>query len=56
MSYGKLNYESLNEEFCYWYSKVNQKFPSKNTKLSKHNLLIHIHQLKRQYSKIRSQK
>jgi hypothetical protein len=52
MSYGKLNYESLQEEFCYWYNKVNLKFPNKDTQYSKVNLVRHIHKLKREYSKI----
>lgn len=47
MSLGKLNYESLNEEFCYWYHKVNGKFPSKTTRFSKVNLVLQIHKLKR---------
>jgi hypothetical protein len=47
MSLGKLNYESLNEEFCYWYHKVNGKFPSKSTNFSKLNLVVQIHKLKR---------
>lgn len=52
MSYGKLNYQALEEEFCYWYSKVNFKYPSKDTKFTKVNLVKHIHKLKREYNKI----
>jgi hypothetical protein len=51
MSYGKLNYQELEEEFCYWYSKVNQRFPAKEARFSKVNLVRHIHKLKREYSK-----
>jgi hypothetical protein len=47
MSLGKLNYEALEEEFCYWYHKVNGKFPSNKTKFSKLNLVVQIHRLKR---------
>ena len=47
MSLGKLNYDSLNEEFCYWYHKVNNKFPDRATKFSKLNLIKKIWQLKR---------
>lgn len=47
MSLGKLNYDSLNEEFCYWYYKVNSKFPDRATKFSKLNLIKKIWQLKR---------
>lgn len=52
MSYGKLNYQSLEEEFCYWYSKVNLKYPSKDTKFTKVNLVKHIYKLKREHRKI----
>lgn len=47
MSLSKLNYPSLEEEFCYWYHKVNNKFPNKDTRFSKINLIKKIHQLKR---------
>jgi hypothetical protein len=47
MSLGKLNYQSLNEEFCYWYYKVYGRFPNKSTAFSKENLISKIHQLKR---------
>jgi hypothetical protein len=47
MSLGKLNYDSLNEEFCYWYHKINGKFPSSKTKFSKLNLVVQIQRLKR---------
>lgn len=49
MSYGKLNYQSLEEEFCYWYNKVNLRFPNKESKFSKVNLVRFIHKLKREY-------
>ena len=56
MSYGKLNYQALEEEFCYWYSKVYSKFPEKQTRFSKVNLVRSIHKLKREHNKlIRSQ-
>ncbi len=53
MSYGKLNYQALEEEFCYWYSKVYLRFPSKELRFSKVNLVRGIHKLKREYTKIR---
>lgn len=53
MSYGKLNYQALEEEFCYWYSKVNLRFPNKDTRFSKVSLVRHIHKLKREYNKIK---
>ena len=53
MSYGKLNYQALEEEFCYWYSKVYLKFPSKELRFSKVNLVRGIHKLKREYTKIK---
>lgn len=54
MSLGKLNYDTLNEEFCYWYYKVNNKFPSRDTKFSKLNLIKKIWQLKRSHNVIES--
>ena len=56
MSYGKLNYQSLEEEFCYWYNKVNLRFPNKDTRFSKVNLVINIHKLKREYRRIQTLK
>lgn len=56
MSYGKLNYQALEEEFCYWYSKVYLKFPEKQTRFSKVNLVRNIHKLKREHNRIQSNK
>jgi hypothetical protein len=50
--YGKLNYDALEEEFCYWYNKVNFKFPSNTTRFSKVNLVRNIHKLKREHKRL----
>jgi hypothetical protein len=47
MSIGKLNYESLNEEFCHWYYKYHKVFPNKSMHYEKEDLINKIHLLKR---------
>jgi len=55
MSISKLNYDTLNEEFCFWYFKVYEKFPNRKAEFSKPNLVKTIWSLKRSYkSKLRS--
>lgn len=49
MSLSKLNYDSLQEEFCYWYFKVNKKFPDKDTVFSKAKYIKLIWALRRSY-------
>jgi hypothetical protein len=49
MNLSKLNYITLNEEFCFWYFKVYNKFPDKSTKFSKAKLIKHIWYLKRSH-------
>lgn len=49
MSLSKLNYDTLNEEFCYWYIKVYDRFPNNNAKFSKSNLIKTIWSLKRSF-------
>jgi hypothetical protein len=56
MSYGKLNYEALQEEFCVEYFTLYGKYPAKSAVFSKENLIKQIHKLKRSHHKIRSHK
>lgn len=49
MSLGDLNYDSLQEEFCVWYFRVNRKFPDRSTIYSKRSLIKYIWSLKRTY-------
>lgn len=55
MSLSKLSYDALNENFCYWYFKVYQKFPNKNAVYSRANLVKIIWILKRKYARIQKQ-
>jgi hypothetical protein len=47
MSLGKLNYDSLQEEFCILYHQLYGKLPDKSTRFSKPNLIKKIWSLKR---------
>jgi hypothetical protein len=49
MNLNKMNYNTLNEEFCFWYFKVYNKFPDKRVKLTKHGLVKQIWSLKRSH-------
>jgi len=52
MDISKLNYPAINEEFCYWYFKINGKFPKGECNYSKQNLIRYIKRFKKEFNQI----
>ena len=52
MSLTKMGYDALCEEFCYWYSLINGKYPHNKTVYSRNQMIRFIWSFKRNHAKL----